>query len=827
MWGLTLWIALISLAVLFAYPKIQGTAKIVLHSLASLPFFTLVYLFIVNDDSILVVAANGGSALPLKYKIAATWAAREGPILLWAGLMALLSLVYAGNLEGEDDSTSNLRLRFAHGFTALLIILAMNLKPFELASEGQFFAGLNPLLQTDLMVIHPPLIFFGYSFCMHLTFIGISSFLQNSEQSIAERIYPVARLGFFVLTLGIGLGGLWAYLILDWGGYWAWDPVETGSFLPWLALVILSHLRTKPGSKPAILYQGVAISTGALSLFATLVTRAGGVWASSVHTFVQSSDATPPSTVLGRMFLLDNSDAGVEVISYLFVLFLLIGIWLTMARSYYSGQKPGSKIEFYFMAPIVFAFLAALFGGQIYSGISEVLIIVPLAMYIHSYYLSEDFNLNKQNSTELRQKLEGISHVAVFFIIAYISESIIALLCLCFLVPLRSAKVVTKQWGWALAGVTVALSSSWTGLVDVFVAIALLLLFITPWLLKKDDPDKKQTSVFKLLTKKDLMKYTLYSTVVVSSTYLILTLVILLSSIDQVSLEAHEVLGSPFILALPASFFAYNFRKSSPKTNQLVILLTVSLSVIMAIFFPENLGPDSNEQFSEYINRGNIGWLLLPMLLVSLPGMTKEVYSQWKSKTKSSKISRWAHFVHLGLILLLIGHVFSTTLVDRGDSSHRITMVKDEMVIVGDYGYMFKELNLESEPEVGDGYLGVEVEIYSMNNGEESLIGIVNPGTTRFDSSGFARSEVDRHSTLTGDLVFIFDGSQASGLMREASINGIDSIELIRITVYELPFSHLVWSGWVIMLVGMLGLWYEGKLTSTSKDHYSKDYEEE
>ena len=33
------------------------------------------------------------------------------------------------------------------------------------------------------------------------------------------------------------------------------------------------------------------------------------------------------------------------------------------------------------------------------------------------------------------------------------------------------------------------------------------------------------------------------------------------------------------------------------------------------------------------------------------------------------------------------------------------------------------------------------------------MIGIVNPGTTRFDSSGFARSEVDRHSTLTGDLV--------------------------------------------------------------------------
>ena len=196
MWGLTLWIALVSLTVLFANPKIQGTARIVLHSLVSLPFFTLVYLFVVNDDSILVVAANGGAALPRNTKLLQLGQQERGPnsSLGWVNGSSKFNL--RGNLEGEDDSTSDLRLRFAHGFTALLIILAMNLKPFELASEGQFFTGLNPLLQTDLMVIHPPLIFFGYSYCMHLTFIGISSFLQNSEQSIAERIYPVARLGF-------------------------------------------------------------------------------------------------------------------------------------------------------------------------------------------------------------------------------------------------------------------------------------------------------------------------------------------------------------------------------------------------------------------------------------------------------------------------------------------------------------------------------------------------------------------------------------------------------------------------------------------------------
>ena len=83
-------------------------------------------------------------------------------------------------------------------------------------------------------------------------------------------------------TLGIGLGGLWAYLILDWGGYWAWDPVETGSFLPWLALVMIVHLRTRPGKVRPEVWIGGGLATGVLALFATTVTRAGGVWASSV-----------------------------------------------------------------------------------------------------------------------------------------------------------------------------------------------------------------------------------------------------------------------------------------------------------------------------------------------------------------------------------------------------------------------------------------------------------------------------------------------------------------------------------------------------------------
>ena len=92
-----------------------------------------------------------------------------------------------------------------------------------------------------------------------------------------------ARYSFLAGTIGIGLGGLWAYTVLDWGGYWAWDPVETGSLLPWLALLAILHARAKPqATNPFAFTPALGMICGALVMHATLVTRANGVWA-SVH----------------------------------------------------------------------------------------------------------------------------------------------------------------------------------------------------------------------------------------------------------------------------------------------------------------------------------------------------------------------------------------------------------------------------------------------------------------------------------------------------------------------------------------------------------------
>ena len=47
-------------------------------------------------------------------------------------------------------------------------------------------------------------------------------------------VRPWTLAAWVFLTIGIALGGWWAYYELGWGGFWFWDPVENASFMPWL-----------------------------------------------------------------------------------------------------------------------------------------------------------------------------------------------------------------------------------------------------------------------------------------------------------------------------------------------------------------------------------------------------------------------------------------------------------------------------------------------------------------------------------------------------------------------------------------------------------------
>ena len=796
MWGWTLVLAALACIVMMIWPRWrveQPIVSLVLHLAVAAPFVALASRFITNDTSILHVALNGGEDLPLKYRFAATWAAREGPLLMWAAWMGLVAWWFGRPLASEMQNTHNLRLRLMHGFTLLLLLISMTLDPFAGNPFGVKGDGLNELLQTDLMVIHPPLVFLAYSLCIALAATSLAILQYGDDADIDKRMLHQTRPGLLIATLGIGLGGLWAYMVLDWGGYWAWDPVETGSLLPWLALVLMGHLRTRPGKTSTLMWTGLGLATGALALFATLVTRAGGVWAASVHTFVVSADGTPPTNVFDRMMILKGRAEGVEIVSYVLLILLLSGVFIRAAQG--TTRRPFSNL---FLIPVIGAGIAVLFDYATYA-------YAPSLFFLGMVFAPTAVDWPKHDkSNNSSWSYRGFLYLPWLFIVpsvAYIltQDLLFVLLNALMFVPLYSEMDARKAWGWGAAGTMMCLASAWSGLVELHTAAIMLGFYILPWLIMGEEESEPKP----WLTRRFLMRTTLWAPVVLTSLYIILTLIILISSIDAVQFNAHELYGAPFVMGMALAMFAYTSRKQSPRQIVSVVLGVAFASILLATIIPSALGGDASEPISDFLSRGTIAWLVLPSVLIALVPMGAEVYNRVNA-SGFSKIAPAAHLVHFGLLLLLVGHVFTTVLVDRGDATHRITLVRGEMVEVDGYGYVFDDIVLENENlEVGDGYVGAIISVYS---GDEK-IGEVEPGLIRFDgSSNPPRSEVDTLVRYHGDIVFIFDGSQTNGLMQQVSTDGADSVQRMRVIIYDLPGSHLVWAGWALMMVGMAWL---------------------
>ncbi len=796
MWGWTLVLAALACIVMMIWPRWrveQPIVSLVLHLAVAAPFVALASRFITNDTSILHVALNGGEDLPLKYRFAATWAAREGPLLMWAAWMGLVAWWFGRPLASEMQNTHNLRLRLMHGFTLLLLLISMTLDPFAGNPFGVKGDGLNELLQTDLMVIHPPLVFLAYSLCIALAATSLAILQYGDDADIDKRMLHQTRPGLLIATLGIGLGGLWAYMVLDWGGYWAWDPVETGSLLPWLALVLMGHLRTRPGKTSTLMWTGLGLATGALALFATLVTRAGGVWAASVHTFVVRADGTPPTNVFDRMMILKDRAEGVEIVSYVLLILLLSGVFIRAAQG--TTRRPFSNL---FLIPVIGAGIAVLFDYATYA-------YAPSLFFLGMVFAPTAVDWPKHDTSDNSSwSYRGFLYLPWLFVVptvAYIltQDLLFVLLNALMFVPLYSEMDARKAWGWGAAGTMMCLASAWSGLVELHTAAIMLGFYILPWLIMGEEESEPKP----WLTRRFLMRITLWAPVVLTSLYIILTLIILISSIDAVQFNAHELYGAPFVMGMALAMFAYTSRKQSPRQIVSVVLGVALASILLATIIPSALGGDASEPISDFLSRGTIAWLVLPSVLIALVPMGAEVYNR-VSTSGFSKIAPAAHLVHFGLLLLLVGHVFTTVLVDRGDATHRITLVRGETVEVDGYGYVFDDIVLEDENlEVGDGYVGAIISVYS---GDEK-IGEVEPGLIRFNgSSNPPRSEVDTLVRYHGDIVFIFDGSQTTGLMQQVSTEGTESVQRMRVIIYDLPGSHLVWAGWALMMVGMAWL---------------------
>ena len=144
------------------------------------------------------------------------------------------------------------------------------------------------------------------------------------------------------------------------------------------------------------------------------------------------------------------------------------------------------------------------------------------------------------------------------------------------------SKDATKEWMWATYGVVLCLASAWSNLIDVLTAGVLLLIFITPWLMQSEQEDNTEFSLF---SKKWQQKIALWGSVMVVSSYLILTIVILIASIDSINFEAHELYGAPFILAFTVAMMFYLNRTSAPKNTLILLISVIVISLVLSKCF--------------------------------------------------------------------------------------------------------------------------------------------------------------------------------------------------------------------------------------------------
>src|SRR6266478_2220063 len=262
-----------------------GQAQFIFVAIA---FCCLGYSFITNDFSVLNVATNSNSQLPLHYRLAATWGSHEGPLLLWTFMLTIwMVAVTLFSKHLPDEIVARVLSVMAVISTGFLLFLLLTSNPFirlsSLPSDG---GDLNPLLQDPAMVLHPPMLYMGYvGFSVAFAF-AISALIGGRlDANWARWSRPWTTVAWTFLTGGIALGSFWAYYELGWGGWWFWDPVENASFMPWLVSTALIHSLAVTEKRGAFKSWTVllAIAAFSLSLLGTFLVRSGVL--TSVHAF--------------------------------------------------------------------------------------------------------------------------------------------------------------------------------------------------------------------------------------------------------------------------------------------------------------------------------------------------------------------------------------------------------------------------------------------------------------------------------------------------------------------------------------------------------------
>jgi cytochrome c-type biogenesis protein CcmF len=277
-----------------------------LAALMTVAFVILEAAFLRSDFSFNVVAAHSSTTTPTFYKLAAAWSSQEGSLLLWVFLLSvwssLILFLTRNRVREIAPYATAVLLGFGAFFVSLTVFFA---NPFATTAnppaEG---AGLDPLLLHPTMMIHPPMLYSGYTLLTVPFAFAIGALITGrlgSEWISVTRRFALAA--WLFLGIGILLGARWSYTELGWGGYWAWDAVENAALMPWLCATAFIHsimIQEKRGMLK-VWNVSLILGSGTLAILGTFLVRSGVL--DSIHAFGASTLGVPFVVLLAVMVL--------------------------------------------------------------------------------------------------------------------------------------------------------------------------------------------------------------------------------------------------------------------------------------------------------------------------------------------------------------------------------------------------------------------------------------------------------------------------------------------------------------------------------------------
>jgi cytochrome c-type biogenesis protein CcmF len=294
-------------AALLTFPLLLVAAGALVAALVS-GQYQLSYVWSVSDPN-----------TPLFFRITALWGSQKGSILFWSLLMS--AFAGAALLLNWHSQRRLMPYVIAYTMATLAFFLGLSLffeNPFErfwilpnnevaqtafvpvsavppsahrLAETAQ---GLNPLLRHFGMIIHPPMLYLGFvGFVIPFAFAMAALASGDLSTNWIKATRRWVLVAWLFLSLGLLLGGRWAYDVLGWGGYWGWDPVENAAFLPWLIGTAFLHSVMIQEKRGMLKVWNMFLVIGAFSavIFGTFATRSGLI--DSVHSFARSQIGFP------------------------------------------------------------------------------------------------------------------------------------------------------------------------------------------------------------------------------------------------------------------------------------------------------------------------------------------------------------------------------------------------------------------------------------------------------------------------------------------------------------------------------------------------------